>query len=129
LSHLQQREFVISLCVPAFDRDLVSVPDLYFFPCQRTQRQDALGLVSDIEKGRLGRKGDHRRFDLLVAIFRIATMRLLELREELTERLRVFAGFGVRSDGFYRGAFDALPFRRIDGDGFEDGWFGGGDFG
>ena len=78
--------------IATLDGNLRFVAGLERFALQRGEREDAFGLVADVEEDCLCGHGDHRAFQLFAALG-LARVALLELRENVAEGFR---GLGDR---------------------------------
>ncbi len=85
LRNLLAGEFVVAFRIAALDRHRHLVARLYGCALERSQRNDAFGLETNIEEDGLGRNGDHRSFELFSVIFLLAGMGLFVLRENIFE--------------------------------------------
>ena len=104
LRYLESRELVVALFVAALDRDEDFVARLHAFGIVRESgaRQNAFGLVADVDENLFGGEGDDGALDLLRAGCGLVGVAVLELGQDVG---KVFLRFG----GLFGGRFGLEP--------------------
>ena len=101
LRDFEARELVVALFVAAFDRDGTLFAGLHAFGIvfEGRARQNAFGLVADVEKDLVGGEGDDGALNLLCAGRGLVGVALLELGEDVGEVFLRLGGLFGRGYG------------------------------
>ena len=113
LRHLKARELIVALELrPLTETGKLSPGHAVGVVLECGARQDAFGLVADVEKDGVGGDGDDGAFQLAGVALGLVGMAALELREQIAE------GFGggfrcgwTGEDGFGMISFDIIGYR------------------